>query len=298
MQWADTSLLDFVDYLLEWSREPPPLRPHPGAPRARRPTHPTWGAGKRNFTSIYLEPLAAQAMRELARRACARVADEMREQDPEPREGVPLYAVETVRMLLDRGLLTRWRSVIGPPGRSTTSAVPQRPARADRGAPGRAPAEERAPLQDAAVLGKTLHAPALAALTGLAGGRIWKPSPRWCARRSSPSRPTRSRPSGASTASCRTSSGPSPTRPSPSATGRRSTSAVAADLEAGGRDERRDRRGGRVALPRGLRLAPDDPDAPEVKATSARHGRPRPASGPPSLAASEGAEGYFQQALS
>ena len=26
---------------------------------------PTWGAGKRNFTSIYLEPLSEQAMRDL-----------------------------------------------------------------------------------------------------------------------------------------------------------------------------------------------------------------------------------------
>ncbi len=36
MQWADASLLDFVEYLLDWSREPPDLRGHARAARAAR----------------------------------------------------------------------------------------------------------------------------------------------------------------------------------------------------------------------------------------------------------------------
>ncbi|HUZ85182.1 MAG TPA: AAA family ATPase, partial [Gaiellales bacterium] len=53
MQWADASLLDFIEYLLEWSRQSPlfvvtAARPELVERRA------TWGAGKRNFTSVYL----------------------------------------------------------------------------------------------------------------------------------------------------------------------------------------------------------------------------------------------------
>ena len=36
LQWADESLLDFVEYLLEWSRKPSALRDHAGAARAAR----------------------------------------------------------------------------------------------------------------------------------------------------------------------------------------------------------------------------------------------------------------------
>jgi class 3 adenylate cyclase len=64
MQWADASLLDFVEHLLEWSRNSPLY-----VITAARPElvekRPTWGAGKRNFTSLYLEPLGDAAMREL-----------------------------------------------------------------------------------------------------------------------------------------------------------------------------------------------------------------------------------------
>ena len=77
MQWADESLLDFVEYLLEWSRNHPIYVITLARPELveRRPT---WGAGHRNFTSIYLEPLsrgdggASRRSRPgAARRACA-----------------------------------------------------------------------------------------------------------------------------------------------------------------------------------------------------------------------------------
>src|ERR1051325_7685232 len=64
MQWADASLLDFVEYLLEWSREKPLFVVTLARP-ALLERRPTWGAGHRNFTSLYLEPLSEQAMEEL-----------------------------------------------------------------------------------------------------------------------------------------------------------------------------------------------------------------------------------------
>ena len=64
LQWADTGLIDFVESILEWSKNYPLLivtlsRPELMERRA------SWGAGLRNFTSLHLEPLAADAMREL-----------------------------------------------------------------------------------------------------------------------------------------------------------------------------------------------------------------------------------------
>src|SRR6266542_4703833 len=70
-------------------------------------------------------------------------------------EGVPLYAVETVRMLLDRGLLVREGAVYRPVGEIGSLEVPETlhaliAARLDG-----LSAEERRLLQDGAVLGKT-----------------------------------------------------------------------------------------------------------------------------------------------
>ena len=56
IQWADQSLLDFIEYLMEWSKGHRLFVLTIARPELveRRPT---WGAGKRNFTSLYLEPL-------------------------------------------------------------------------------------------------------------------------------------------------------------------------------------------------------------------------------------------------
>src|SRR5206468_12460565 len=60
LQWADSALLDFIEYLLEWSKAHPLFILTLARPELsdRRPT---WGAGKRNFTSLFLEPLSAPA---------------------------------------------------------------------------------------------------------------------------------------------------------------------------------------------------------------------------------------------
>jgi predicted ATPase len=52
MQWADTSLLDFVEYLLEWSRDYPLYVITLARPELQE-RRPNWGAGQRNFSSLY-----------------------------------------------------------------------------------------------------------------------------------------------------------------------------------------------------------------------------------------------------
>src|SRR6185312_6809973 len=91
---------------------------------------------------------------------------EVREQILERSEGVPLYAVETVRMLLDRGLLVQEGSVYSPVGEIGSLEVPETlhaliAARLDG-----LSADERRLLQDGAVLGKTFAPSGLAAVGG------------------------------------------------------------------------------------------------------------------------------------
>ncbi len=166
MQWADDSLLDFIDYLLEWSRSFPLWVCTLARPELQE-RRPTWGAGRRNFTSLYLEPLSATAMEQLLTGLVPGLPEEVRSQILDRAEGIPLYAVETVRMMLDRGVLVQDGPVYRPVGPIASLEVPETlhaliAARLDGLAP-----EERRLLQDAAVLGKTFTKRALAALPGL-----------------------------------------------------------------------------------------------------------------------------------
>jgi predicted ATPase/class 3 adenylate cyclase len=166
MQWADPSLLDFVEYLLEWSREHRLYVITFARPELLE-RRPTWGAGRRTFSALYLEPLSQDAMEQVLTGLVPGLPAELRERILARAEGVPLYAVETVRMLLDRGLLVQEGNVYRPLGPIDTLDVPETlqgliAARLDG-----LSAEERQLLQDGAVLGKTFTRQALAALSGL-----------------------------------------------------------------------------------------------------------------------------------
>ena len=171
MQWADASLLDFVEYLLEWSRNSPLFvltlaRPDFAEKR------PTWGAGLRNFTSLYLEPLPENAMDELLAGLVPGLPERTQKQILERAEGVPLYAVETVRMLLDRGLIAQDGAVYRPVAEIGELEVPETlhaliAARLDG-----LSADERRLLSDGAVLGKTFTRDGLRALSGLSAEEL------------------------------------------------------------------------------------------------------------------------------
>ena len=164
LQWADAGLLDFLEYLLEWSRNHPLFvlalaRPEFSEKRS------AW-AGKRSFTQLYLEPLVPAAMDELLTGLVPGLPDDLRARILERAEGVPLYAVETARMLLDRGLLERDGDVYRPTGPVEKLEVPESlhalvASRLD----GLEPAERRL-VQDGAVLGKTFTKQGLSSLTG------------------------------------------------------------------------------------------------------------------------------------
>jgi class 3 adenylate cyclase/tetratricopeptide (TPR) repeat protein len=165
MQWADASLLDFVEYLLDWSRSSPIFVITLARPELLE-RRPTWGAGQRSFTSLYLEPLPQRSMEELLTGLVPGLPPEVCDRILARAEGIPLYAVETVRMLLDRSLLVEDGSAYRVTGPVEALEVPETlhaliAARLDGLSP-----EERRLLQDAAVLGKTFTRVALNALAG------------------------------------------------------------------------------------------------------------------------------------
>ena len=164
LQWADPSLLEFIDYLLEWSRSFPIFVMTLSRPDAAT----SLAAARRNATSTYLEPLPAGPMEHLLTGLVPGLPSEVTRKILDRAEGIPLYAVEIVRMLLDRGLLLQDGPVYRPTGPIEDLDVPETlhaliAARLDGLTPG-----ERALVQDASVVGKTFTRQALAAVSGLA----------------------------------------------------------------------------------------------------------------------------------
>ncbi len=165
LQWADPALLDFVDYLLDWSRGHALFVVTLARPELAE-KHPAWGGTTRDFTSLTLEPLSDEAMEALLVGLVPGLPDEVRARIRDRAEGVPLYAVETVRMLLDRGLLQQDGEGYVATGDVGAIEVPETlhaliAARLDD-----LTTDERRVIDDAAVLGKTFTPRGLAALTG------------------------------------------------------------------------------------------------------------------------------------
>jgi class 3 adenylate cyclase/tetratricopeptide (TPR) repeat protein len=165
IHWADSALLDFIEYLIEWSRDVPLFVLTLARPELveRRPT---WGSGTRNFTSIFLEPLSEDSMETLLTGPIPGLSEDLRARILERAEGVPFYAVETVRMLLDRGILVREGNAYRLTGVVETLEVPETlqaliAARLD----GLTPDERRA-VQQASVLGRTFTLRGLASVSG------------------------------------------------------------------------------------------------------------------------------------
>ncbi len=104
VQWADRGLLDFVEQLLDWSAQSPIFmltlsRPELAAGRAG------WPAGRRGATLIQLEPLGEETMRELLASLVDGLSPAAAGRVVTQAQGVPLYAIETIRALADRGVL-------------------------------------------------------------------------------------------------------------------------------------------------------------------------------------------------
>jgi class 3 adenylate cyclase/tetratricopeptide (TPR) repeat protein len=165
LHWADPGLLDFIDHLLEWSSNSPIYVITLSRPELLE-RRPGWGAGRRNFVALSLEPLTEAAMRELLAGLVPGLPDRAIKAILDRAGGVPLYAVETVRMLVAEGKLEEADGAFRPVGDLGDLAVPETlhaliAARLDA-----LDAGDRGLLQDASVLGQTFSIESLAELRG------------------------------------------------------------------------------------------------------------------------------------
>jgi class 3 adenylate cyclase/tetratricopeptide (TPR) repeat protein len=99
MQHADADLLDFLDHLLDTARYP--LFVLTLARPELLDARPGWGSGRR-ATPVHLEPLGERAMGELVDGLVEGLPDAARDALVERSGGIPVYALEMVRALIDR----------------------------------------------------------------------------------------------------------------------------------------------------------------------------------------------------
>jgi class 3 adenylate cyclase len=163
-QYADAGLLDFLDYLIDWVRDLPVYvlvfaRPELGQAR------PGFGAG-RNRTTLTLDPLDPASMDQLVDALVPGMPLAARAAVTGQAQGIPLFAVETVRSLIDRDIVQPIEGVYRLVGDVGELAVPDSlhallAARLDALHSG-----VRRLVADAAVLGTTFPAEALIAVSG------------------------------------------------------------------------------------------------------------------------------------
>ena len=106
MQWADDGLLAFIDQILDWSRSVPIFMLTLARPELAA-QHEGWPAGRRGVTTIDLERLSDTEVAELLAHAVDGLPGITRDQIVARAQGNPLYALETVRALADRGVLAQ-----------------------------------------------------------------------------------------------------------------------------------------------------------------------------------------------
>jgi class 3 adenylate cyclase/tetratricopeptide (TPR) repeat protein len=174
VQWADQGTLDFIEHLLAWSRSSPVLVIAEARPELfdRRPT---WGRNVRSATLMHLDPLGVEHMHRLLLGLVPDLPADAMRRIVERAEGVPLYAVETLRMLLDRGVLQPAANGYTLTGTVPELAVPETlhaliAARLDALTP-----EQRNLLADGSVLGVSFTVPSIMAVSGLAELEVGKP---------------------------------------------------------------------------------------------------------------------------
>ncbi len=164
LQWADAGLVDFVESLLEWSRAFPLLVITLARPELRD-TRPSWGAGLRNFSALHLDPLGEVPMRTLLEGFVRGLPPQVTDSVLQRAEGVPLYAVETIRMLVDRGHLVADGDHYRVAREIETLEMPETLHALVASRLDALPASQRTLLQDAGVVGSTFSMESLEAVS-------------------------------------------------------------------------------------------------------------------------------------
>ncbi len=166
LEWADAGLLDFLEQLLEWAGDSPIFILTLSRPELLE-RRPTWGSGRRNADVVMLDPLPAVVMFELLDELVPGLPSEVAQRIATRADGIPLYAVELVRSLIDRDLVRPVDGVYRLAGTVETIEVPVSlssllAARIDR-----LPPNERSLVQGLAVLGGSFPRSAANTVTDL-----------------------------------------------------------------------------------------------------------------------------------
>lgn len=165
LHWADAGLLDFIEELVDRSRSHPLFILTLARPDLLQ-TRPGWGSGRQSLLSMHLPPLPEHAMGELVAGLAPGLPADAAALIASRSAGMPLYAVEFVRMLLAGGDLVRAGEEFQLVGDLGGLAVPESlqaviGARLDR-----LDAPDRQLAQDGAVLGQTFTVEGLSMLRG------------------------------------------------------------------------------------------------------------------------------------
>jgi predicted ATPase len=102
---ADAGLVDFLDHLLEWSGDHAIFilvlsRPEAAEQRGLR-------LSRRSITALPLDPLSDEVIEEMLDSLVEGLPTDAKARIVARAEGIPLYGIETIRSLLDKGVLER-----------------------------------------------------------------------------------------------------------------------------------------------------------------------------------------------
>ena len=142
LHWADDGLLDFIDELVGWLNDVPLLVIGTARPELLE-RRPGWGGGKLNASTLALNPLSSDQTAVLLAEALGRVdlPDDVERTLIDRADGNPLYAEQFAQLYLEQG------SAAGGTMPETLTGIVS--ARLDT-----LSADEKAALQDGAVMGK------------------------------------------------------------------------------------------------------------------------------------------------
>jgi tetratricopeptide (TPR) repeat protein len=165
IQWGEPTFIDLLEYLVDWIQSAPVLLVCLARPELLD-QRPRWMTGKTNAARISLEPLSGAETAVLIRNLIGQAgpAEDALTRVADVSEGNPLFVEETLRMLVDDGLLRRVDDRWEVSGDLSTIAIPPTihallAARLDR------LNGERPVIERAAVVGRVFGWGAVAALS-------------------------------------------------------------------------------------------------------------------------------------
>ena len=166
LHWGDDGLLEFITELVERSTRSPLLVVTLARPDLLE-RQPGWGSQHRNSLGVRLPSLSEAEMNRMFTEYLPGLADDIVKSLADRTAGVPLYAVEMVRMLIAGGELEEADGAWRFKGDAAEMALPESlqaviGARLDR-----LGEEERSALQDASVLGQSFTLEGLAAMRSI-----------------------------------------------------------------------------------------------------------------------------------